>query len=548
MTKGFSLVISNEKVKVDSFISQDYDNFYLQNSQFEFLFEGVLLNKQKLLNQFALKDYETLISELYALKKEQIIKEFEGEFRGFIFDKIRKKIFVFTNATSTQRVFYGQFNQSIFIDSSLIRFNETIKNSGVETSPDLESIYQLLCIGGMLENSTVINGVYKILDAHYLEIDLESLQYSEKEYFTTLSESYFQKSKIDAYKEIDVIFTDSVIMEYEKDTEMGRNHLSLLSGGLDSRIAMLYAIKNNKIPENAFCFSQSGYFDHTISQKIAEDFGIHYEFVPLDGGGFLKKIDQLTIISEGLVFYTGAIHAQHALDHLKYENFGLFHSGQLGDAILGGYLSQPTKIRPSNYKIVSNNTYLKHIESRLNEAKKKYESEETFLLRNRGFNMILLGAHVFQQKRYQTSPFMSKDFLKFSASLPEEWKFNHRFYIEWINLYCKAATNYRWERTLLKPTSHWKTVFGDQFVKRSFKILNDKILKTPQNASMYPYQYYFDNTIEIQKYYQIYFDENFHRIEPYKELSQDIEKLYHSADFHSKSQAINVLAIFKLYF
>ena len=548
MNKGFSIKLSNEIKEVNSFIDHDYDDFYIQNTQFDFLFEGVLLNKKKLLNEFALKDFETLILELFKNKKEQIIKEFEGEFHGFIWDKSRNKIFVFTNATSTQRVFYGKFGVNLLIDTSLVRLNETLQKLGIKTEPDLESIYQLLCIGGMLENSTVINGVFKILDAHYLEIDLESMQYSEKEYFTAFNKPYFQKSKEKAYQEINAIFNDAVVMEYHKDTEFGRNHLSLLSGGLDSRVAMLYAIKNNQIPDNAFCFSQLGYFDHTLSKKIAEDFGIHYEFVPLDDGIFLKKIDQLTTISEGLVFFTGAIHVQHALDHLQYENFGVFHSGQLGDAILGGYLSQPAKIRPSNYKIISNNSYLNQIESRLDKAKKNYESEEAFLLRNRGFNMIILGAHVLQQKRYQTSPFMSKEFLKFAAALPEELKFNHRFYIEWVNEHCKEATKYRWERTLMKPNANWKTSFGDQFLKRGFKILNEKILKTPQKSSMYPYQFYYDQSTEIQKYYQLYFDENFYRIENYPELSKDVLELFDSTDFSVKTQAINILSIFKLYF
>ena len=76
---------------------------------------------------------------------------------------------------------------------------------------------------------------------------------------------------------------DSVLLEYQKDTEFGTDHLALLSGGLDSRVAMMYAIKNNEKPGNALCFSQSKYFDHTISEKIAADFDIHYEYVaPID--------------------------------------------------------------------------------------------------------------------------------------------------------------------------------------------------------------------------------------------------------------------------
>ncbi|MBU8883402.1 hypothetical protein KSK37_09935 [Kaistella sp. DKR-2] len=548
MKKGFSIRVSEQNVDIRSFISEDYDNFILQNERFHFLLEGVLLNKKKLLHDYALKDFETLILELFAQKKAGLIRELEGEMRGFIFDKTENKLFVFTNITSTQRVFYGRFKNQIFVDTSLIRFNKTLKDSGIKTEPDLESIYQFLCFSNLPENKTPVAGISKVLDSHYLEIDCKNFITAEKQYFDLSQTPMFQRNKDAAIDKIHEVFTDSVLMEYHKDNEWGKNHLSLLSGGLDSRVAMMYAIQNNEKPENALCFSQSGYFDHTISEKIAEDFGIHYEFIPLDGGKFLTEIDELTEISEGMVFYTGGIHAKHAVDHMQYENFGLFHSGQIGDGVLGGFNTEPRRKKPTSFKIVVNPKFLPKVQNSLDEILKKYETEELFLLRNVAYNRTVLGAHVFQEKRYQTSPFMSRDFLKLAASLPEEWKFNHRFYIEWINKHCKDATKYLWERTLMKPDAQWKTGFGDKVVKRGFKILNEKILKTPQHSSMYPYQFYFDNNEEIQNYYQKYFEDNIFRVEHYKELSKDVRDLFNAADFYSKSQAVNILAIFKLYF
>ena len=100
----------------------------------------------------------------------------------------------------------------------------------------------------------------------------------------------------------------------------------------------------------------------------------------------------------------------------------------------------------------------------------------------------------------------------------------------------------------MKPNAHWKTQFGDQFVKRGFKIMTDKVLNSPQNGSMYPYGFYFENDLEIQKYYQNYFEENIHRLENYPDLLKDVKELFSAPDFHLKSKAVNILAIFKLYF
>jgi asparagine synthase (glutamine-hydrolysing) len=548
MKKGFSLVVSSENMEVNSFISNEYDNFYFKFQNFDFLFEGVLLNKKHLLNEFALKDFETFIQELYLHKGANIINLFEGEFRGFIYDKIENKLLPFTNATSTQRIYYGKFDGKIYIETSLIRFAEILNKDQIIPQPDIESLYQLLCFSNMTERKTPLQNVHKLLDGHYLEIDFLTLSYKEIQYFNLSEIPLFHGTKEKAIDQIHGIFSNAVVLEYEKDSELGKDHLALLSGGLDSRVAMMYALKNNQKPGNTLCFSHANYFDHTISEKIAKDLDLHYEFIPLNGGQFLKKIDELTAISEGMVFYTGGIHVSHAMEKSQYENFALFHSGQIGDGVLGGFNTEPKRKKPSYYKIVECDKFLPQVKVSLDLILGNYDTEESFLLRNIAFNRTVLGAHVLQQKRYQTSPFMAKEFLKFAISLPEEWKYGHRFYIEWINKHLPEATNYRWERTLLKPNAPWKTSFGDQFVKRGFNILNNKILRTPQNASMYPYQYYFDSDEMLQQYYQQYFEENFYRIENYPELSIDVSELFESSNFNLKTKAINILSIFKLYF
>ena len=548
MKKGFSLQISASDKKINSYLLNNYDDIYFQSDNFDLLFEGVLLNKKKLLNAFALKDLENLLKELYLQKKEQIITLFEGEYRGFILDKIQNKLFVFTNITSTQRVFYGKFEDQIFIDTSLIRLNSTLKDSGISTQPNEGSLYQLLCFGNMPEEKTPIKNIKKLLDGCFLETDLESLNIGEKQYFDLAEVAKTTLNKEKAIDLIHEIFTESVILEYDKDIELGKDHLAFLSGGLDSRVAMIYALKNNFKIGNALCFSQSNYLDHTISEKIADEFDVHYEFIPLDGGDFLKKIDQLTTISEGMVFYTGGIHVQHALDHLQFENFALFHGGAIGDGVLGSFNSKPFRTGPTLNKFVGNKTFLPKVQENLREIMKNYETEELFLMRNLAFNRTILGAHVLEPRAYQTSPFMTKDLLSFAISLPENWKYMQNFYIEWINVHCKEATNHRWERTMLKPNATWKTPFGDKVVKRSFNIMFSRILKMQNIANMNPYEYYFKKNATLQKVYQNYFVENIARLGGYPELQKDVIELFSQKNFHNKCQAINILAIFKLYF
>ena len=548
MPQGFSIKIFNNSISIQSPFLERNDNLLIQNEMLEIGLEGLVLNKKKLLNQYAMSDFSTLILELYQNKKENWIQELEGEFRGFVYDKLRAKCFVFTNPTATQRVFYYKKDTVIWVDSHLNRLVAQLKNDNVKPEPNIVAIYQLICIGNMLEGTTPVQGVKKILDGQYIDIGLTTQNIVQKEYYSAFSSPRFVKSKDKALQSLHELFEDSVVMEYSKDTELGKKSLALLSGGLDSRLGVMYAVDNGLLPENILCFSQSGYWDHLISKKIAKDLHLHYEFIPLDGGSFLSKIDQLTSIAEGCGLFTGGIHVQHAMDKLVYQNFGIFHSGQIGDGILGGFNSEPFKKKPSYFKIVQNNAFLPAIEEDLKEIMKRYETEESFLLRNIAYNRTVLGAQVLQQKAYQTSPFMSKEILSFAFSLPEEWKFGHRLYLEWIANYCPQATQYRWERTLLKPNAYWKTRLGDRFLKPIFKKVNEKILKTPQKSSMYPYAYYFQQSNELQKVYHNYWEENIDRLSRYPELQSDVRKLYASQDFFQKCRAINVLSVFKLFF
>ncbi|MCW3160908.1 asparagine synthetase B family protein [Chryseobacterium oryctis] len=548
MTKGFSVFIHDNQVQISNNFEQGtYDSVFVETPTVSVLIEGIILNKKDLLKNSSISFQEYLVDN-YLKNDWRVLQQLEGEFRGCIWDKQKKKVLIFTNPTSTQRVFYTKIDHKIFADSDLVRLSRTIKENSYSLSPDMTSIYQLLAIGNLLENRTPIENVYKVVDSHFLEIDCEERIITEKEYFNISGIEYYNKKKENAVDDIHEIFTEAVKWEYEKDLEFNTSSLAFLSGGLDSRMAMLYAIQNKFDIGCALCFSHSGYFDEKISRKIAEDYQLHYEFIPLDNGSFLKKIDQLTKISEGTSLYSGGIHVQYALDKLAFQNFSIFHGGQIGDGILGGFNSEPMRKPPSEYKIIVNQDFLPKIQSDLKSIMSNYEREEVFLLQNLAYNRTVLGVQTLQPRGYLISPFMTKDFIKLSLSLPEEWKFKHKFYLEWLSKHCKEAEKYTWERTLMKPNAYWKVGFGEKYIKNGYLFFYNKILKSPEKASMYPYQYYFDSTPEIQQYYQIYFNENIGRLEAYPELRDDVIQLFAQKSFYHKCQAINILSIFKLYF
>lgn len=546
--RGFNIHISENSVETNHLFKNDYDSFILRNKDVEIVVEGLILNKSQLLESHNSSDFPTLFGKLFTTKSINAISDLEGEFRGFIWDKMKRKLFVFTNPTSTQRVFYSKINHQIFVDSSLVRLNKTLQKNNISTKPNIQNLYKLLTFGNMLENESPIENVFKILDGHYLEIELATQIIVERKYFDLENIPYYNQSKSKAIQDLDAIFSENVSLEYQKDTELNSKHFALLSGGLDSRMSLMYAEKSGQKPNHTFCFSQSGYLDETISRKIAQDYNMPYTFQSLDGGSYLKYIDHLTEISEGCGLFTGGIHIQYAFENLENRDFKIVHSGSIGDGILGGFNTVPYRKKPGEFKIVVNQNFLPKVKSDFDKVLSQYESEELFYLRNVAYNRTVLGAQVVEQHAYQTSPFMSRKMLEFAIGLPEKWKIDQKLYLEWLNRCMPNAAKYTWEKTGMKPDAQWKSTFGPKVLKRFSKLWNTKIVGKPDKTSMYPYAFYFDQSDEIQKYYQSYFKENIWRVEQYPELKQDVEFLFAQKDFYQKSQAVNILAIFKLFF
>ncbi len=545
---GFRIHIVDNHVKTSSFFVKDYDSFVINDDQVEIAVEGVILNKKKLLQNSGFSDFTDFFLDLYQKVNVNSINELDGEFRGYIWDKLGHKLFVFTNPTSTQSVFYTKHDQQIFIDSSLVRLTKTLKENKISVTPDIQNIYKLLTFGNMLENDTPVENIFKILDGHFIEVDLNNLTIVEKKYFDLEGIDYYKSSRENAIHDLDSIFSDNILMEYEKDNELNSKHFALLSGGLDSRIALLYANQLGEKPDEAFCFSQSGYLDETISRQIAKDNDIPYTFQSLDGGIYLNYIDQLTELSQGCGLFTGGIHIQYAFENLENKDFKIIHSGSIGDGILGGFNTVPYKQKPGEFKIVINGKFLPKVKSDFDKILNQYESEELFYLRNVAYNRTILGSRVIQQFGYQTSPFMSKKILEFAISLPEKWKINQKLYLDWLNQCMPNAADYIWEKTGMKPNAQWKSTIGPKVKKRISKIWNAKITKKPNKTSMYPYEFYYNNSRDIQNYYQNYYSDNIRRLENYPELKNDVRQLFEQKDFFQKSQGINILAIFKLFF
>ena len=514
------------------------DKVFLETKDYILGIDGVILNLKSLKKQYATSNFSKLICGLFEKEKMHFVSKLKGVFSGFIFEKKTKMLYVFNDKVASKQIFYSLFDSKIVIAPSLAYIsnyrdvNETINNLNQNAT------YNFLTFGGMIEKETLISDVYKLGAGEYLKFYDKKLEV--KRYFDFNKVEISVNTKKKAIEGLNETFIEALKLEYEKDKEYDYKHIATLSGGLDSRMNVMLANKMG-YQSDSFCFSQTGYADETIARIIAKDLGLEFSFIPLDGGDYLKNLSEMVGINSGLQFYHGAAHFQYALQQLDLSNYGLMHTGQIGDGILGGFVSTGK----------NNNFLSKTISTKLldkikieKSTLKAYRDEEVYKLYQRVFNVTNIGSYMVEfHQTYLVSPFMDSDLIEFALSIERKLKINQDIYIDWMNSLHPDTTRYIWERTGFRPDKKWKTNFSrytNKINKEFYLFFNrgDKL-------SMNPLDFWFQTNKSIQEFYTDFFENNIALVSPNQELYTDIKSLFKKGNLTEKALVLTLLELIK---
>lgn len=530
-----NLIFKNFSFNYLKFEKFENDKIFKENNDYIIGIDGVVLNLQQLKNQYAISDYFKLIIQLFNKENIGFISKLKGEFSGFIFNKKTEVLCVFNNKTATKQVFYSKFNDFIIISPTIKNIIHFKRELGLNSLLNQNATYNLLTFGGMLENNTLVKSIYKLGAGEYLKIDKELKLYSYSS-FNNIDYSINNKNKaIDGLNEL---FISALKLEYNKDLEYKYNHLATLSGGLDSRMTVMIS---NKLgyKNDTFCFSQSGYLDEMIATEISKKLELEYRFIPLNTGEHLTNLTNMVAVNNGLQFFTGSAHFDFSVNKLNLSSFGLIHTGQIGDGILGGFVTKEKEIFS---KLISDKLLNKINIDKSNID--KYKNEEVYKLYQRAFNLTNFGSFVIESHQtYLTSPFLDSDFIEFALSINPKLKYNQNIYLQWIAKYHPEIADYKWERTGFKPNKIWKTKFSrytKKLIKEYYNLTNqsEKFTMTPSN-------YWFKNNIQIKQFYNSFFENNIGLVENDTNLKKDLIFLFKQGNTTEKAMVLTVLEIVK---
>lgn len=514
------------------------DKLFVENKNFIYGIDGVILNLNSLKNQYAQSDFSKLFIELFQKEGISFVSKLKGEFSGFLFEKESETLYYFNNKTATKQVFYSHYAADFTITPTLKSITQSREQAGLYNNLNSQATYNMLVFGGMIEKQTLVSDVFKLGAGEFLKLKDNHL--SVEKYYDYNAIEISISNKKEAISQINEVFVEAIKLEYEKDNEYKYQHIATLSGGLDSRMNVMLAKKMGYSP-TTFCFSQSNYPDETIARKIADNLHLDFQFVPLDGGDYLKTLTEMVQINNGLQFYHGSAHYHFALKQLDLTDFGLIHTGQIGDGILGGFVS----------KGEGNDMLSKTISTRLfdktNISQKildSYRDEEVFKLHQRVFNVTNFGSYMVEHHQtYLVSPFMDSSVIETALSIEPSLKYNQDIYIDWMNKLHPEVTNYIWERTGFRPDKKWKTAAS----RYTNKIKKEYYIATKQKdkLSMNPLAYWLNSNKSINLFYEQTYNENIVSLQSNKELYTDMKNLFKTGTFNEKALVLTLLEIIK---
>lgn len=537
---------------IDKFMD---DKLFEENNDYFVVTDGVLLNTIELKEKYKTSSlFETLVA-MYKINGDRFIAELRGSFSGVFLDKKTDKKIVFTDHIGTKQIFWAIVEKELVFGSEINYLVQYYKCNKLPYHLSERSSYHLLTFGFMIEDNTIFKQFKKLLPGHYILAQNGKIEI--KQYFILDNTPNYEQNEEEIISNIDLLFKKAVRRAFDKDVEYGYKHLVGLSGGLDSRMTTWVA-NSLGYGENIvnFTFSQSDYLDETVPKKIASDLHHEWIFKSLDNGTFLKTIDEVVKINSGGALYYGLAHSKSCLDLIDNSKFGIIHTGQLGDVVIGTFFSSldDNKVYSLNDGAYSSMLLKKVMQE---DIKNDYKNEEIFKLYTRGFTGANQGLLIAQQTNETYSPFYDVDFMSYCLTIPVKYRFRHKIYKKWILSKYPDAANYKWEKINGTIKDYSVVIMGREVLMKTLPIkllsflLKKAGIKKDSIATknhMNPLDYWYQTNQSLRNFMDEYCETNIVLLDGFVELKKDCEFLFSKGSNVEKNQVLTLLSVMKLYF
>lgn len=547
------LVVKGNTVKRNTLKKFLMDKAFSQTDKYVIISDGYLLNKNALFQKYEKTSMEDLIVATYEKNGDAFFSEFRGGFSGALYVKAEKKWLVWTNQTGDAPLFYAN-NAGYFCAGSQVNYIlDALKEKRVPMHFDESAAYQMLTFAFMETDATYAKEIKRLHGGSYIIYQDGKFEIKRYHRFEKHPERIEGKSDEEIVELIEKLFSHAVRLEYEKDKEYGYKHLADLSGGLDSRMNVWVAEELGYHPIQTITYCKANYADELIAKQITAYWKDPLLVKPLEDLHFISDTDAMVRMLNGLSLYMGITGGKDMLETLNMEQYGLEHTGMIGDVVLGSFYSKPTDAishRPSG-------KYSEKLSSRLNEQYKEirtdYQDHELYLIYTRGLHGAANTYLLRQNYTEAVSPFMDVDFLQLCMDIPPEKRIGHALYTKWILQKHPEAAQFEWEKTGLKVGAPSIIVKLKRLItkgpKKLARMMHLRIFDS-ENVGMNPIDYWLYKDAHLQKWLMEKFEEDMKKMpkSASPQLISDMTSLFVKGTAVEKSMAMTVANACAYYF
>lgn len=521
------------------------DKEFLSDEDFLIIVEGCILNRLALLHKYNAETMFDLCKKMYVIEGETFFQNFRGSFSGVLYDRKKDLLLAYTNHVGDRPLFYMDEGNAFMIGSQVNYVIDGCRELGIGLNFDESAAYHMLTFAFMEDNATYAKEIKRLLAGEYLRIENGNVTVRQYHRFKKNTERFKNCTEEEILTEIDNFFRKAVALEYAKDEEYGFAHRADMSGGLDSRMAMwvAHSLKDRHIQLNTVCKSND--LEELIAKQIAYYWKDEICVRADDNLAFLYDVDVMVQMLGGLSLYMGPTGEYRMLLGENTERFGLKHTGQVGDAVLGSFRKggQQEQWPTGRYS----EKLAQRVQECSDQTMQKYDDRELYLLYVRGF-LGAINTHQFIQNFTEVaSPFLDVEFFQLCMDIPVELRTGHYIYKEWIMKFYPDAALYKWERIDDRITNDEKAIKRWR-AKRNVKRRLEKLFAMDDERTSLDQLY--DSDKGAQAFVKQYIRKTYPSFRELasEQLCSDMKELYSKGNILEKSMVLTLLSSVKLYF
>lgn len=521
------------------------DQIFLSDTEQICFLDGYVCNKEAFTRPEGYHEWPD--SFAFSLREDarRHLSKLRGAFCGYHYEKETDRITIYTDQVSNKAVYYYCEQDGWILSDCLEYMVRVLRANHMVYHFNRRAAEYMLSYGYMLDDSTQIAEIRRLLPGCLAVIENGSVKVERYHRICNQEEQVTEK---EAVEKVDQAFREAIRREFEKDREYGYRHLVDLSGGLDSRMVSWVAHDMGYTDQLNMAYSQAGYLDEKISRRIARDLGHEYLFKPLDETEWLYDIDRNVRQNNGAALYSGITGGGRFLESLDTDHFGIEHTGMIGDAILSTFYHD----RVFNYgkPQLGLHRYSERLHYTFDEEiLKDYSCQEMFAIYTRGILGAQSSYRIRQHYIETASPFMDVDFLDAVFSIPFEYRNRHHLYLLWMKEKYPGAAEYGWEKWGgVKPKESHLFLRKVKTTQRLAKQMGCRLFHIQNKDSMNPMDAWYAKDVEIQRYYETYFESTIDCRAIDEGLRGDLTEMFRQGNVTEKSMALTVLSAVKQYF